>query len=179
MLILFIKIIFLRYNRLRFYLFLEIVLKMNKMFEELELKFQRIDNGILNKRFFVENLFIKQNELLVEKFNIESLNKKYLDELNNHRQGLLEHIKSCLSSDIDQVNEVKIESIQRAQDSLAKTRSSRNLNFKKSNLSNRVAIRRLINKEYAFTRMFAASQLVKYRFILSIENYIVSFLIIL
>ena len=81
--------------------------------------------------------------------------------MNSQRQRLLDEIKIKSESEIKKANEIKDKNKQ--EDFLKKIK---NLKFKSSPLSIKTAIRRLIIKEFKLGKLFSASQLIKYKYIL-------------
>ena len=145
---------------------------MSKAIEELELKFSNLDVKIQNKKTFVEKLFSDQEGLLNERFDEETLSKKYSSEFNNFRQRLLDLISTNLRFDINQVNELVINRKNKnGQITKCELEKPRNLNFKKSIIrSENICIKKLIMKEFKFGCKFSSSQLNEYKHILGMSD---------
>jgi hypothetical protein len=146
---------------------------MSKLFEELELKFSNLETKIENKKTFVENIFSDQQALLNERYDEESLSQKYSSEFNNSRQRWLDLISTNLRSEINHFNDLlrfngKKTNVQTFIGELKKTKS---LNFKPCLRSEYFCIRKLALKEFNFSCKFSASQLIKYKHILGIGDY--------
>ena len=139
---------------------------MNSIFREFEVKFQNIEASIEDKRVLVNSLYSKQNESLNQKFIVESKLKSYTNGLNNHRQRLLDQIQESLHLEIARVDEAKTDI------KTVKDLNTRNSNFKFSKFSNTICIRKLLNKEFKFGAKLTASQLIKYRNVLALSDYI-------
>ena len=151
---------------------------MSKSIKELQLKFINLESKLEHKKDLVENLYSEQKALLNERFDEKSLFNKYESELNNFRQRLIDLISTNLHLEINQVNEL-VSKRKNSNDQIAncELEKQRNLNFNKSVIrSEEMCIKRLIMKEFKFSCKFSASQLIKYKYILRITDYLIRLL---
>ena len=141
---------------------------MSKLFEELELKFSRLDAKIAEKKVFVENLCTEQQDFLKEHFNVDTIKKKYSDEFNNRRHRLLEEIQTNVKLGMDHVNELVRTNEENARvnvylNKLMKTR----LIFDRSLIRSEMeCLRFLILNFYKFESNFTATQFIKYKHVI-------------
>ena len=151
---------------------------MLKLFQEIEIKFYSIEVEIEKKINHAKSVCNGQSELLKGRYNSDDLFKKYENEFNNHRDKLLNQIKIEMNLEISRVNDIvrlhdKI-NMKALLDQLIKQKQH-NLKFKfnlKKLNPKEILKQRLINKQFKFERIFSARNLVKYKFILGLENYI-------
>ena len=142
---------------------------MSKIIKELEIKFSNLESKIENKKKFVEDLYSSQHDLLKQRFDEERLSKKHSNYLNNLRQRLLDLISTHLRLEINHLNELVLN----GQTSKSKLKKTRSLCLNKSIIrSVDACISRLISKEFKFSCKFSASQLIKYKNILGISEYL-------
>ena len=146
---------------------------MSKSIEELELKFSILDTKIENKINFVKNLHLDQQGFLNEHFDSNCLTEKYSIGLNNWRQSLLEQIWDNLESEIEHVNEL-VRIYGYTEKIRIHLETARRLNSHRSVTKSKPAcIVKLIVKEFKFRSKFSASQLIKYKRVLGISEYLV------
>lgn len=141
---------------------------MSKLLEELNLKFINIEKAIERNQILFKTSFERQQEILNGHFDTET----YSNEFNNQRGILLEQIWSTRNLEIDQVNETPLTDKQTLLAEFQKLKL-KNLNFNSESFKyelEKVLVRRLIKKQFSFSRKFSASQLIKYAKILELSE---------
>ena len=79
---------------------------MSKLFDELALKFTAIEKKLNRKINHINSLYNSQNRFLNEHFDDNNnLIEKFSNELNKQREILLKKSSSCMSWEINYVNE--------------------------------------------------------------------------
>ena len=134
---------------------------MSKLCEELELKFSSFEAKIEGKIKNLNELYKDEIELLNQKFNLTNLSEKYSNELNIYRSNLLNQVSSSMRSEINNANEI----LGNNNIKTAKFKCSR---FK----PNETCIRRIVNSEFKFGKKFSLSELVKYKYLLEISEFL-------
>ena len=147
---------------------------MTRLFEELEQKFYNFQTKINTRITQVNNVYNKQNDLIHEKFNAKILCEKYSSRLNIYREGLLAQISNNLVKEINCVNEIgeklKTDKAKKLPDEFKEIKK---LNFKCSVLkSNRTCVWKIIIQEFKFSKKFSSSNLIKYKHILGICDFL-------
>ena len=148
---------------------------MSNCFEILELKFSGLDTKIANKINFVEMFHDVQQRSINEHYEIKTLTKKHSNEFNNLRESLLQVISTHLRLEIEHVDELVRTNGKNAKFKihLNKLKKTRGLNFNRSIIKSETAcIMRLIAKEFKFGSKFSAAQLIKYKHVLGISQYL-------
>ena len=150
---------------------------MTHLFDELQLKFSRLDTKIAEKKVFVENLCTDQQNLLREHFNEDTLKEKYSAQFNSGRQSLLEPFDRVNQRlEMDRIDELVRSNGGNAtlKIHLDEWKKTRRLNFNRSVIRSEMACNwRLILKEFKFGCKFSASQIIKYEHVLDISEYLV------
>ena len=144
---------------------------MSRISAEIKSKFWNIDCKIEKKIEKVNSLFKDQSKLLDEKFSIDNFKEKYSNGFNSYRQELLNYIMLNSRLEIDQVNEA----LARNDENIlkAKMKKLKQIEFKQSKYkSSKICSRMLIIKEFKFTKKFSTAQLIKYKNILQIREYL-------
>ena len=133
---------------------------MNKMIQELELKFSCIETKLELKRKYFNCSYTQETELLNANFDTNNLLKKYSTEFNTYRDGLLNKISFHTRLELDHVNLEK--------------KHSKKLEFKPGLVkSSSISIKKLINTEFEFkNKIFSQSKLIKYKFYLGLNDVI-------
>jgi hypothetical protein len=144
---------------------------MSKIINELELKFSNFEKKIENKINSVQELYANQQCLLNERFNVHSLSRKYTNELKSCRERLLQrNPKMRRKIRFLEINE---------QNTNAQTDTYKSERAAVSNLNQTIirsahfSIIRLIMREFKFGCQFSASQLIKYKHILGISEFLI------
>lgn len=153
---------------------MSINVKMLKLFEEIELKFSNIEAKIEKRTTETKSLCNQQSELLNLNYDLARLEQKYVNELNKQRDELLNQIPSKMRLELDVVNEkVGLNDANRVETLLGALNKPRKLKLKLNRIDRiKIWMQKVMNKEFEFARMFSASNLVKYKNILSNEHYL-------
>ena len=151
---------------------------MSHLFEELELKFSTLDAKIENKIIFVNNFHDDQQKSINEHFDIKKLEiiaKKHSNEFNNFRESLLQVISTNLRLEIERVDELLRINGENPNFKISlELEKTKRLHFNRSIIkSETTCIMRLIMNEFKFGSKFSALQLIKYKDILGISEYLV------
>ena len=147
---------------------------MSKLFDELEAKFKNIETGIENKKKFINDLCNDQEKLLNHRFNVKNSTSKYAKELNDQRERLLDQIKVSIRLEIDKMTEAKSLCLNKENVQSYSKVFKKSLKLKRSKFNSmEVCIRTLINNDYKFSRQFSADNLIKFKDILSVNNFLI------
>ena len=142
---------------------------MKNVFSDLENKFRCLEKKRVAKIAKINKRYGKNVELLNSKFDQQKFFKKYSLSFNSHRQRLLNHIHNQLGFEIDKINK-NFSSIQSKD--YAYKRFILRINQIKSC---RICVKILLNNEFKFFKVFDFSLLIKYRYLLGLNEDISNF----
>ena len=143
---------------------------MSKIIEELEEKFGCIETKIRLKIVQVKKSYRDDIKSFDEKYNQKYLAENYSKELNAIRDGLLNQLSLYLTLEIDHVNEAderkKIYSVRN---------EIKNFEFKRGLVkSSKICLIKLIKSHFKFNRIFSPFELIKYKYLLGLDTFILT-----
>jgi ankyrin repeat protein len=132
---------------------------MSKILQELEQQFNRIETKIEIKKQNANSSYTHETQVLNEQFIEKNLLEKYSNELNAYRDGLLKQTSLNIRLEMDEF-------------SLEKNKTN-NLDFKRGLVKPpKICIWQLIKKEFKFNKIHSPSKLIKYKFLLGLNQVI-------
>ena len=146
---------------------------MLELFTQIEFKLKNIEDKLEKKITAVNSSVNQQLDLLNLKYDIAKLEQKYANELNEQRDELLYEITSNMKLELANINKiVALKDAEKLESSLGRLYKTHLKFIAKKINPNEIWIQKLIIKEFKFERTFSALNLVKYKNILGLQNYI-------
>ena len=142
---------------------------MSKLIQDLEHKFHNLTNSTKNKIIKLNDSYDREIKNLNEIFITENVIEKYENELNAQRSRLLAKMSTARANEINKINEIiclnrNIEEF--------KNLNGKIFNFQPNKIKSfECSIKILLNREFKFVKTFNFSQILKYRYLLTIHEY--------